>query len=239
MKFTPDGGHVVVAARHVGPDARGHRHGRRPGHRARGARTHLRGVPAGAARCSEGGGHGARPDPVPTTRRPAGRSDVAGDGGRRREHVRLRGARRHRSRAPARPGRATTLPSSSWSTTTVPRSTCSPPTSTSFGVRVVRARDGRAGLHADPVVAAGGSRAGPAPARPGRLAGPRAPEGRRGDARHPRRRSRRSSTSGPAASRSGAAEYLIKPVASRRPGARAAPRRGCLPVDAACHRGAA
>ena len=102
VKFTPDGGHVARRARRGRAATSRSRCRRRPRHRARGPGAHLRVVPAGPARGAEGGGHRPRADPVPPDRRAAGRTDVAGDRGRRRaarSASRSRSARRRRREA--------------------------------------------------------------------------------------------------------------------------------------------
>ena len=95
VKFTGDGGSVVVRAAEAGAEiditVDRHRH-RRPGG---GPGADLRVVPAGRAGQLPRGGHRPRAHPVAAHRRAARRPDVAGERGRRRQHVRL---------LPARPG---------------------------------------------------------------------------------------------------------------------------------------
>ena len=89
VKFTGDGGSVVVRATRSGAEVahRGHRH--RSRRTAGGPGADLRVVPAGRSRSVAGGGHRARADVVAADRRAARRPDVAGERGRRRQHVRI------------------------------------------------------------------------------------------------------------------------------------------------------
>ena len=124
VKFTPDGGAVVVRARRVGGRAagvgRGHRH-RHPGDRPR---ADLRVLPAGWPRRVPRGGHRPRPDPLAPDRRAARRPDVARERSGGGQHLRVRlprapGSQRGAGRRPACRGR----PPSSSSRTTAARST--------------------------------------------------------------------------------------------------------------------
>ena len=132
VKFTPDGGTVTVEARVDGPDVviTRDRHRRRDRTGRPGA--DLRVLPAGAQH-RHPRGHRSRPDALPAHRRTDGWSHVAGERGRRREHVRVhrphrtRSARRTTTRRRRTTSRACT--GSSSSRTTVSPSICSPCTS--------------------------------------------------------------------------------------------------------------
>ena len=123
VKFTPDGGTVVVRAREVADRAAGVGRGHRRRHPGGRPGADLRVVPAGWAWRVPRGGHRPRPDALAPDRRAARRPDVARERSGGGQHVRVRVPRPpgrsevagHRADDRARP------PSSSSRTTAVPR----------------------------------------------------------------------------------------------------------------------
>ena len=89
LKFTPDGGQIDVKT--VVRDGDGGNFGdrHRRGHRSRGPRSGVRGIPAGRDRGEEGGRHGARPRDFTEVHRAPRRPDLGDERARRRLDVRL------------------------------------------------------------------------------------------------------------------------------------------------------